>query len=123
MPGLRLSAALLLLLLALALIGTAAVIGGRLLERPTDRPGASLIRIAGHDVSVVLLDGLAGRLPADGDAGNGITCGNNDEQYGRTGSRWRSWSLYAPNRIADPARGSHFPLPLTRCRGSANSSG
>ena len=38
-PVLRLSGALLLLLLTLALIGTAAVIGGRLLERRLIAPG------------------------------------------------------------------------------------
>ena len=77
-----------------------------------DRPGASLIRIAGHDVSVVLPDGLAGRLPADGDAGNGISWGNNDDEVGRTGSRWRTWYLYAPGDIDDPSRNDDSFLPL-----------
>ena len=45
------------------------------------RPAVSLIRIAGNELSVVLPDGLAGRLPADGDAGNGISWGNNDLRF------------------------------------------
>jgi hypothetical protein len=77
-----------------------------------DRPGASLIRIAGHDVSVVLPDGLAGRLPADGDAGNGITWGNNDDESGHTGSRWQFWYLYAPGDIDDPSRNDDSFLSL-----------
>ena len=68
------------------------------------RPGPSLIRIAGNEMSIVLPDGLAGRLPADGDAGNGISWGNNDDEVGRTGSRWRIWYLYAPGDIDDPNR-------------------
>lgn len=106
----RLSGALLLLLLTLALIGTAAVIGGRLLA--PDRDGASLIRIAGRDVSVVLPDGLADRLAGDGDVGNGIIWGNNDDEVGRTGSRWRSWYLYAPGDIDDPRYTGPYFLPL-----------
>lgn len=76
------------------------------------RPGASLLRIAGNEVSVVLPDGLAGRLPADGDAGNGISWGYNDEQAGRTGSRWTGWYLYAPGDIDDPSRNDDSFLSL-----------
>jgi hypothetical protein len=79
---------------------------------PGVRPGASLIRIAGHNVSVVLPDGLAGRLPADGDAGNGWAWGNNDDEFGRTGSRWTSWYLYAPGDIDDPSSDDDSFLPL-----------
>jgi hypothetical protein len=61
---------------------------------------------------MVLPDGLAGRLPADGDAGNGISWGNNDEQAGRTGSRWTSWYLYAPGDVDDPSRNDDSFLPL-----------
>jgi hypothetical protein len=111
-------------LLATALVGGALVAGSRTRPPPSDmpaaiasptsvRPAAALIRIAGHDVSVVLPDGLEGRLPAHGDVGNGITWGNNDDEVGRTGSRWRQWSLFAPSDIDDPrSSGDHYlPLP------------
>lgn len=65
---------------------------------PANATGASLIRIAGHDVSVVLPAAVAGQVPADGDAGNG-TAWRND-----VGSRWMTWYLYAPGDIDDPRR-------------------
>ncbi|MBA3236463.1 MAG: PD40 domain-containing protein [Chloroflexi bacterium] len=69
------------------------------------RPGASLIRIAGHDVSVVLPAAVAGQVPTDGDAGNHISLRND------VGSGWMVWYLYAPGGIVDPSRDT-FMLPL-----------
>jgi Tol biopolymer transport system component len=72
-PGLRLSAALLVLLLALALIGTAAVIGGRLLERPTEPEK--------------LLYGLGGDIfLADSDGGNPTKVAEGADLY--AGANW-----------------------------------
>ena len=103
-PVLRLSAAVLLLLLTLALIGTAALIGGRLLERPTD-PEKLLY---GLDGDIFLADADGGN-PTKVAEGAGLSRGSPWAPDGRHFLSYDTTRMTAVIRDADGVEVASLP--------------